>query len=409
MTQLHETRLFRVPDLSLDIDGSNSVTIAHRGRHFRFGPQALPLLNAFASGSTLVEFLSQMSDTCPSRRKLELTVACAMQMVEAGILTDHAPSGFTDRTFPMGGYGAPYVHIRMLNDRYRKRLFQKAILEVAQPSDVVLDLGTGSGILAITAAKAGVKHVYAVEPTAIIEAARQAAKDNGVDDRITFIRAWAEDIDLPEKATLLTTDIIGNEPLEMKIWETIADARERLLAPDARLIPAHITSRVCLVEGDPEVIRQHRPDTEHVQRWREDFGIDFGAFLAAVPDRRVGFYIEPQVARHWQVLSDRQRLFDVDLGTDPHPFTARTNLTASSRGRAHGVLSYLEARLSPHTLLSTDPSIGGCPESHWFCPGAALKRPREVEAGTRISVRYEYHGEGRSILRPEEGGDSEAT
>ena len=55
-------------------------------------------------------------------------------------------------------------HHRLLTDPTRMRAYHRAIADAIGPDDVVLDLGTGSGVLALWAAQAGARHVYAVEP-----------------------------------------------------------------------------------------------------------------------------------------------------------------------------------------------------------------------------------------------------
>lgn len=64
---------------------------------------------------------------------------------------------------------------------------------------VVLDVGTGSGILAIWSAQAGARKVYAVEATNMAEHARELVKANNVQDVVEVIQGSMEDIQLPEK------------------------------------------------------------------------------------------------------------------------------------------------------------------------------------------------------------------
>ena len=64
---------------------------------------------------------------------------------------------------------------------------------------VVLDVGTGTGILAMFAAKAGARKVYAVDSSPIAHLAAQLVKDNGLDDTITVINRKVEDLELPEQ------------------------------------------------------------------------------------------------------------------------------------------------------------------------------------------------------------------
>ena len=64
-------------------------------------------------------------------------------------------------------------------------------------SQIVLDVGCGTGILSMFAAKAGAKKVYAVECSAIAGQARQIVAANGFSDTIEVIQKKMEDIELP--------------------------------------------------------------------------------------------------------------------------------------------------------------------------------------------------------------------
>lgn len=63
----------------------------------------------------------------------------------------------------------------------------------------VLDVGTGSGILAIWSAQAGARKVYAVEATKMAEHARDLVKANNLEHVVEVIEGSMEDITLPEK------------------------------------------------------------------------------------------------------------------------------------------------------------------------------------------------------------------
>ena len=129
----------------------------------------------------------------------------------------------------------------MLHDDRRTGDYLAALAEAVRPGDVVLDIGTGSGVLAVAAARAGARRVYAVEASDIAEVAERVFAANGVQDRVTLVPGWSRQIELPEPADLLVAEIIGNEPLEEEILETTLDARRRLLKPEARLIPHALT------------------------------------------------------------------------------------------------------------------------------------------------------------------------
>ena len=53
---------------------------------------------------------------------------------------------------------------------------------------VVLDVGCGTGILSMFCARAGARHVYAVDMSDIAQQARQIVEDNGFNEKITVIQ-----------------------------------------------------------------------------------------------------------------------------------------------------------------------------------------------------------------------------
>lgn len=67
----------------------------------------------------------------------------------------------------------------------------------------MLDVGTGSGILAIWSAQAGARKVYAVEATTMADHARALVKANGLEDIVEVIQGSVEDISLPEKGIMI--------------------------------------------------------------------------------------------------------------------------------------------------------------------------------------------------------------
>ena len=91
----------------------------------------------------------------------------------------------------------------------RLEMYQRAIAETVKPGDAVCDLGTGTGILAFMACRAGARRVYAVEIGPVVELARLLSRENGFEDRIIFLDGLSNDIDLGERADVLVTDSFG--------------------------------------------------------------------------------------------------------------------------------------------------------------------------------------------------------
>ena len=99
------------------------------------------------------------------------------------------------------------VHRTMICDRVRTGAFRRAIESVVRPGDIVLDVGAGSGILSVFAARAGAARVYAVERTPAAVLARELAAANGVAEIVRVIHGDVTDVELPERADVIVSEL----------------------------------------------------------------------------------------------------------------------------------------------------------------------------------------------------------
>lgn len=144
----------------------------------------------------------------------------------------------------------------MIADTARIDAFTRALRRVITPESVVVDIGTGTGILALLACQLGARRVYAIEPNDAIHVAREAAAANGYADRIEFLQALSTAVTLPEQVHLIVSDIGGLLPWLQHHVTTIVDARTRFLAPGGTLMPQRDVLWMALVEA-PELYRRH--------------------------------------------------------------------------------------------------------------------------------------------------------
>jgi protein arginine N-methyltransferase 1 len=106
-----------------------------------------------------------------------------------------------DHDYYYGSYSSYYIHEEMLKDAVRTRAYQRAIEENPEvfKDKIVMDIGCGTGILSIFAARAGAKHVYAVDNAEIALYAREIIKRNGLESKITVLKGKVEEVELPVK------------------------------------------------------------------------------------------------------------------------------------------------------------------------------------------------------------------
>jgi protein arginine N-methyltransferase 1 len=132
--------------------------------------------------------------------------------------------------YSLAGYG------EMIADRTRTGAYMEALHAVIRPGAVVMDIGTGPGIMAVLACQLGAKRVYAIEPGEVIQVAREIAAANHCADKIEFFEAISTNVTIPVRADVIVSDLRGVLPLYAHHIPSIADARRRFLAPGGTLI-----------------------------------------------------------------------------------------------------------------------------------------------------------------------------
>jgi SAM-dependent methyltransferase len=164
----------------------------------------------------------------------------------------------------------------MLADRGRTAAYAGAVAARVGPGSIVLDIGTGPGIMALLACRAGAARVYAADPSDVIQIAREAAEANGFANRITFFQAMTTDIGLPTHVDGVIAEIHGVLPLFQRSLVSILDARDRFLKPGGWIAPARDTIWAAPVSAG----EAHQLIGEV---WNAEYGLDFSAARSRAP------------------------------------------------------------------------------------------------------------------------------
>lgn len=386
--------LKRLPDIEVRVNSDNNIQVVADDTIYYIGQHGLAVLDAFYQPVPVSQALESLRATTASIQDWMSLTTTIVQLYDAGILQDENQRKRELKT-SRRGFGGLGVHRNMLNDRVRTSAFLAGISEVVRPDDVVVDIGTGTGVLAVAAARAGARHVYAVEASAIGEVALAVFEANGLSERITLVRGWSTHIDLPERADVLVSEIIGNEPLGENVLEVTRDARKRLLKPGARLVPGRVRI-LGLPVTVPEAELTGRTLTgDNLKNWQSWYGIDLGPLARVKQEEPPSFNILPQRARDWDTLSEPILLTEVDLDKIEQLMVDSTVTVEANRGGTlNGLLVYFELDLGPGTTLSTHPAQADEANS-WFCRVWGIE-PLSLQAKDPFSVTYQYRATGTS-------------
>jgi protein arginine N-methyltransferase 1 len=264
-------------------------------------------------------------------------------------------------------------HRLYLRDGHRVSAYARAISDVVKPGDVVVDLASGTGILGLLACRAGALRVYAIEQDGIAGVARQIARANGFDDRITVVRGHSQSVAVPEPADVVVCDQIGGFGLEADILERAKEVRTRFLRPGGAFIPGRLDLSIALIE--------HPRLRDRLQFWRTrpaDFDVTPAFEIAA----NTGYAAR---VRPDHLLSAPATAARLDLLAElSGPIHAAATLQASRDGTLHGICGWFTAQLSPRVTMTNSPlSEERIFRRPIFFP---IAEAVAIEAGTTVDV-----------------------
>ena len=266
------------------------------------------------------------------------------------------------------------LHRHLIADQAAQSAYRRALREAIQPGDVVLDLGTGTGIHAIFAAEAGARRVYALEQGPIAELAKRVIAANGWNERIRVIRGDAGEIELPEPVDAIVT--------HMWIFDLVnllPRIRKRFLKPNGRTVPSRFDLHAALFTS-PEA---HRAT---VGMWDDrPFDLDFGAAAEEALRRTHAERFVPE-----QLVTEEHRVASFDLEGPCEPwFRAAITTRAKRPGEIHGLSFSLEQWLAGDVTISTRPPTT-LPKAIWPQFVLPLRTPVSVAAGDSLALEMRF-------------------
>ncbi|KAI0088626.1 S-adenosyl-L-methionine-dependent methyltransferase [Irpex rosettiformis] len=290
-------------------------------------------------------------------------------------------------------YAENDIHAVMIQDKVRTATYASFIQKNRSlfQDAVVLDVGCGTGILSLFAARAGAKRVFAVDASDIAKKAEQTVKTNGLDHIITVIRGKVEEIKLPDDVKhvdVIISEWMGYALLYESMLDSVLNARDRFLRPDGGVMAPSQTQMMFALCDASEIYK------ERIAFWSDVYGFDLSAMAEHVYDDAVVDVVGPEsLASAPVVIKD---LFLREVTARQLDFTAPFTLvsTAEQTTKVHAFVLYFDTfftitgervpeETEVYVVHNGDPilaelwPVGGRPHvTRRMSSGDALKPPR---------------------------------
>lgn len=276
-------------------------------------------------------------------------------------------------------YSSLSVHETMIKDRSRTEWFLREIEGNKElfADKAVLDVGTGTGILALFAARAGARKVYAVECSEIAGLAQQLVTDNGFNGTVSIIRGNVEEIQLPEKVDIIVSEWMGFYLLHESMLMSVISARDRFLKPNGAILPS--AAKLFAAPVNLASVWDDR-----VGLWTDaarTYGLDMRA-AAALAQRNLALSPLIELVNRSSLLAEGQLLWSADMqrvqAADASLLSAQLQFDLPPGTRVHGLCLWFDVLGAAPSSAPLSTAPGSAP-THWKQTCVLLGREVAVE------------------------------
>lgn len=259
---------------------------------------------------------------------------------------------------------------------------------------IVLNIGCGTGILAMKAAAAGAKHVFAVEHTDVADFARQIIKDNGFESLITVIKGKMEEVELPvDKVDIIISRWMGYFLLHESLLDAVLHARDKYLDIGGLILPDRASLYLA-------AINDYQYKQEKYGDWENMYGIDMDCIREAALSEVLVDSVNAN-----QLMTTICRLADItiyQINSQYRSLKCRFSLTLLKSENIYAFVAWFGVRFNflrfPVTLF-TDPFNA---PTHWkqavmYLPEVVVAKKGGSLSGTLTISRTERYQKDLNI------------
>lgn len=298
-------------------------------------------------------------------------------------------------------YASMRSHKVMLEDMARMEAYHSAIFKNKSEmiaDKVVLDVGTGTGVLAVWAANAGAKRVYAVDASNAAGLARRLVQSEEVSDVVTVLHSKVEEVQIPEPVDVIVSEWMGSLLVKESMFDSVAYARDKWLRPGGLLLPSHATILLGLYTPTSDYDHTHfvRAKLEKEKaEWDETvtnlqrLDVDYSGFTAELVQDLSDHFLRNAIRVNYlspdHLASEPQRVLEFDCATvDPAAlvqFSKEFQFTVTKHAEIRGFLGWFTTDFPNGVVLDTGP---GPIYTHWGQQLYPLKESFKVVPGDKV-------------------------
>jgi tetratricopeptide (TPR) repeat protein len=272
----------------------------------------------------------------------------------------------------------PAWHLSMMNDEVRNKAYSDALKLAVADGDVVLDIGTGSGLLSLMAAASGAEKVITCETSkTIAKTAKEIIDSNGYKEKINVLNKKSTDlivgVDLPERADLLISEVLSAEFVGEGVRTTILDANKRLLKKGGRMIPQSGKIKIALIDNSSEISNNTSVANVH--------GFDLSKFNS-ISQRKFNIRYRDNLL----LLSNPEDAFNINLNEESEVVRQEKTikLRVNQDGLCVGLVQWIWIHLYKDIEYENKP---GENDSHWITPIYLFDKPIVAKVGDVLKIK----------------------
>lgn len=272
-----------------------------------------------------------------------------------------AAEEMTSKDYYFDSYAHFGIHEEMLKDEVRTLTYRNSMYYNKHlfKDKVVLDVGCGTGILCMFAAKAGARRVIGIECSSIIDYAEKIVQANGLDKVISLVRGKVEEVTLPadiDKVDIIISEWMGYCLFYESMLNTVIFARDKWMKPDGLIFPDRATLYITAIED-----RQYKD--EKINWWDNVYGFDMSCIRDVAVKEPLVDVVDPK-----QVVSNSFLIKEVDIYTVKEgdiAFSTPFRLSCRRNDYLHALVTFFNMEFTKchkRTGFSTSPDA---PYTHW--------------------------------------------